>query len=430
MVNYQLGKTGENHLASSDDTSAGMLCPHCAKIISSPTPTCPYCAMPLDELIQMEAAPEFKHQRWRWLLHPRTIIVSVVTVAVVLGLYGFIVLQQYSNKQYIATADRFMTEGNTSAAAEYYRKAVQFGSQDPNLYEKLGWVEYQLARDADALKNFESAVSLQPDRVASLYGAGLAAYQLRDYQKSISFLEHVIEIEPRYADAYEYLGLAEYRLRKYELAYEHLNRAWIYNPQNATTAYYLARILVITGEARLAIYNFDQAEDLGFDPGAIAYARGLAWIQEGNYESARDDLQNALMAFPARADVILSLAKTFYLLDDFSAAKTQLTTMQTNIPHSLQPEYLALSGWISLRQGYTTAARDTFNLWLVLEPNNEQVLNSLGWAAHYSGDCQTADSYFESAVQSLQGEWVFSSVSLFEPEESPKAGLEIQCQDG
>ncbi len=402
-------------------------CPHCAKEINTPSSLCPHCNLPLDKSLQMDLSPEFPRQRWRRLLRPQTIIIAVITVATILGLYGFFVIQQLSSDTYIANGDRLMAEGNNTAAAENYRQAAQLSPQNPEAQEKLGWAEYQLARDADALKHFRNALSLSPDRMMSLYGAGLSAYQLRDYETSSSYLSRVIEIAPGYVGAYEYLGLAEYRLGKYELAYEHLNRAWIYNPQNGTTIYYLARILAQRGQASLAIENFNQAEKLGFDPNPIAFARGLAWMQAGNYEFARDDLQKALIAFPTRKDAALALAKAFYLLDDYSAAQTQLTTIQADVPPGLQSDYLALSGWLSLRQGYTAAARDTFNLWLNLNPNNEQALNALGWAAFYAGDCQSAKFYFESASQSLNGEWVFSYDSLAAADETPQAGLEIQC---
>ncbi len=427
MTNFEPGDFGESPVGKGGEASPVELCPHCAKTINTPSSVCPHCNLPLDELIQVDLFPEFSRQRWRRLLQPRTIIIAVATVAVALGLYGFFVVQRLSSDYYIAAGDRLMADGNDASAAEYYRKAVQFSPQDPETHERLGWAKYQLALDADALEHFENALSLSPDRITSLYGAGLAAYRLRDYENSSSYLNRVIEISPGYVGAYEYLGLAEYRLGKYEIAYEHLDKAWIYNPQSGTAIYYLARILAQRGEADLAIENFNQAEKLGFDPGSIAYARGLAWMQVGNYEFARDDLQKALIAFPARKDVALSLAKTFYLLDDYSAAKTQLMTIQAGVPPGLQPDYLALSGWISLRQGYPAAARDTFNSWLNLNPNDEQVLNALGWAAYYSGDCQTANFYFESARQSLKGEWIFSHDSLASPDETPQAGLEIQC---
>jgi tetratricopeptide (TPR) repeat protein len=427
MENFLPGDFGETPAGNDRKDPPPQKCPHCQKIIKSPSLICPHCSLPLDRPFQMELSPKLPRQSWRRLLRPQTIILAVVMVAAVLGIYGFFVIQRLSSDYYITTGDRLMTEGDDTAI-EYYRQAVQLGPQNPEALERLGWAEYQLALDTDALQHFEKTLALDPDRLMSLYGAGLSAYQLRDYEGSSSYLNRVIEITPGHVGAYEYLGLAEYRLGKYDLAYKHLNRAWIYNPQNGTTIYYLARILAQRGQASLAIENFNQAEKLGFDPTPIAFARGLAWMQTGNYEFARDDLQKALVASPTRMDVSLSLAKAFYLLGDYTAAKTQLSTLQADVPPILQSDYLALSGWTSLRQGDTTTARDTFNLWLNLNPNNDQALNAFGWAAFHSGDCQTAKKYFESAIQSMQGEWMVNNDSLAAPDETPQTGLEAQCQ--
>lgn len=382
---------------------------------------------PVDEEIKVNLFPEFRRQRLRRLLRPRNLFLALLTVLVFLSLYGFFVVQQLSSDYYIKTGDRLMTNGEHAAASSYYQQAVEFDPQNAEPYERLGWSEYQQAQDVDALKHFEYAMSLSPDRTLSLYGAGLAAYRMHSYDKSIAYLTRLVEIEPGYADAYQYLGLAEYRLGQYETAHQHLNRAYIYHPQNATVVYYLGRIQSIRGEASLAIQNFNEAEQLGFDAGSATYARGLASMQTADYESALTDLQMASSLYPTRREVTLSLARVFYLLKDYAAAQGHLTDIQADVPAEFQPEYLALSGWVSLRQGYTDAARDSFNRWLNLNPGDAHALNALGWAAYYAGDCQTATFYFESAAQAFPGEWISLGDSLSSTEETPQAGLAVQC---
>jgi tetratricopeptide (TPR) repeat protein len=385
---------------------------------------------PDNEEIKVDLFPEFPRQRLRRLLRPRNVLLALLTVAAVMGVYGFFVVQQLSSDYYIKTGDRLMAQGDNAAAASYYREAVQVGPQNPEAHERLAWSEYQQGMDDDALGHFEYALSLSPDRVMSLYGAGLAAYQLHDYEASTFHLGHLIEIEPTYAAAYEYLGLAEYRLGQYESASQHLDRAYIYDPQNATVVYYLGRVHSLSGEEGLAIQNFNEAEALGFDSGSVSYARGLAYLRAGEYESALTDLQKASLLYPTRKEVTLSLARAFYLIEEYDAAKSQLAGIQADIPGELQAEHLALSGWVSLRQGYTDAARDSFNRWLNLNPNDEQALNALGWTSYYAKDCGTAKFYFESAAQVLNGQWSLSNDSLHAAQETPEIGLTTSCQDG
>jgi tetratricopeptide (TPR) repeat protein len=383
---------------------------------------------PANEEIQVELFPEFPRQRLRRMFKPRTILLALLTVVVALGIYAVFIVQRLSSDQYITNGDRLMAQGDNITAANYYQQAVQVGPQNPEAFERLAWAEYQQAMDEDALEHFEHALSLSPDRVLSLYGAGLSAYQLHEYEKSISHLTHLIEVEPTYAAAYEYLGLAEYRLEQYEAADQHLNRAYIYNPQNATVVYYLGRIHSIHERPDLAIQNFNEAETLGFDSGSVSYARGLVYMRTGEYESALTDLQKASLLNSGRKEVTLSLARALYLLEEYDAAKGQLAVIQADVPAELQAEYLALSGWVSLRQEYIDAARDAFNRWLNLNPNDEQALNALGWAAYYAGDCGTAKFYFESAAQALNGQWVVSNDSLHTAQETPEIGLTSLCQ--
>jgi tetratricopeptide (TPR) repeat protein len=385
---------------------------------------------PVNEEINVDLFPEFPRQRLRRLLRPRNVLLAFLTVAALFGLYAFFVVQQLSSDYYIETGDQLMAQGDHAAAAGYYQQAVQVGPQNPEAHERLAWSEYQQEQDVDALKHFETALSLSPDRVLSLYGAGLAAYQLHDYEASISHLLHLIEIEPTYAAAYEYLGLAEYRMGQYESAAQHLNRAYIYNPQNGTVVYYLGRLHSLHGENSLAIQNFNEAESLGFDPGSIAYARGLAHLGSGDYESAVADLQKAASLYSGRKEVTLSLARAFYLLEEYDAAKSELARIQADVPTELQADFLAMSGWVSLRQGYTDAARDSFNRWLNLNPNDGQALNALGWASYYAKDCGTAKFYFESASQSLNGQSIVANDSLHTAQETPEIGLTTSCQDG
>lgn len=428
MFEIEAGDFGESQEKNGEGAPAVERCPHCAEPINSQAAVCPHCNEPLGETITVDLNRHVLNRPLRRVLHPRNVFLVLATMAFALGFYGFFVVQRLSSDYYITAGDRVMAAGDFASAVEYYRQAVQVGSHDPHTYEKLGWAEYQLARDAEALAHFESALALDPNRTSSLFGAGLSAYQLREYEIAITHLSRVVEVAPEHAGAYQYLGLAEYRLGDYDPAYRHLTEAWVYNPKNATTLYYLARILDQRGDAESAIEKYNEAEAAGFDAGAITYARGLVQMQVGNFELAHDDLQKALTAYPTRAEIPLSLAKAFYLLDDYASAGNQLTAIQTSVPPDLQQEYLVLSGWVALRESHFDAAQDAFNAWLNLKPGSAEALNAIGWATYYAGDCQRANPYFQSAASSLTGEWMQAFDSFSTPQETPQAGLELQCQ--
>jgi tetratricopeptide (TPR) repeat protein len=407
----------------------GVVCPHCAKLMDAPLPSCPHCGgeLPTGESFQLDSAPQLPRQRLRWLLRPQTILVAVLTVAVTLGLYGYIYVQQMSSDFYIMEGDRLAGQGDYAAAIRSYQMAAYLDPQNPQVNENLGWLEYRQAHDPEALKYFEKAIALEAGRATSLYGAGLAAYQTQNYQGAASYLEQAAALNAGLPNIHEYLGLAEYRLGKYEPAYEHLNAARASSPQSGTILYYLARLQILRGETYLAIENFTQAEKFGFDSGAVSLARGLAWMKAGEYLSARDDLQKAVTQLSGRKDAVLFLAKAYYLLGDYSAAQAQIASIQSNIPAHLQYEFLSMPGFIALRQGNLESAQNTFAQIANMMPDDADALNALGWTVFYSGNCAAARSNFEKAAVQTNGEPVFAYDSFFAPNETPQNGLSIAC---
>jgi tetratricopeptide (TPR) repeat protein len=418
---------GDEPVEQGDAEAATQKCPHCSKTIPAAAARCPHCNLPPDELIQVDLFPKSPYRIMRELLRPGRVIAAMITVGLALGVYGIFTIQPILAESYAASGDRLMRNGDLTAAVDFYRQALHYDPLNPSAHENLAWAEYALAMDAEALNNFEQALKLDPDRTMSLYGAGLSAYRLYDYENAISYLGRVLEIAPEHAGAYEHLGLAEYRLGNYENAYGYLLEASVYNPQNATTVYYLGRILAHGGDITAAIEKYDQAGELGFDPGVVANARGLAWMQTGDFASARDDFLAATLVYPDRKDAILSLAQAFYLLGDHAAAREQLAALEADVPPDLEPDYLALWGWVSLRQGYTDAARVAFNSWVNLGSENARALNALGWATYYSGDCGTAGFYFQNAIEQMEDETTDFHDPLASADETPRAGLDLQC---
>src|SRR5690349_15537524 len=83
------------------------------------------------EDIQVNLFPEFRRQRLRRLLRPRNMLLALLTVVVILSLYGFFVVQQLSGNYYIEAGDRFLAQGDYASASQAYAQAVQFDPQNP-----------------------------------------------------------------------------------------------------------------------------------------------------------------------------------------------------------------------------------------------------------------------------------------------------------
>ncbi len=416
--------------AQAKKDAAPLHCPHCQKPLDAPELLCPHCKQPLHLPETTESAsPKVMSKSWLWLFRPRTLMIVVATVAATLGVYSYIVIQQLSSGRYVAEGDRQITLGDTQAAVAAYRRAVQLNPDNPEAYERLGWTEYSLARDAEALVHFEQALALESGRPMSVYGAGVAAYQLRQYRRAADHLEAAATLNPDNAAVFEFLGLAEYRLSDYGSAVEHLNVALQLNPESGSIHYYLARAQMQLGESVMAVEHLTQAESLGFDPAAVQAGRGLAWLEQGNYQAAKQDLEQALAVSPDKDEAALALAQANYHLGDYAAADAQLTTLEGHIAITpFMPTYLAVRGWSALRQGNPQLAQNAFTSWSTTAPDDAEAFNALGWAALAIQDCQTASQSFEHALEMTGGDWPFSISSLATPNETPETGLTVTCQ--
>jgi superkiller protein 3 len=416
--------------AQANEAAAPLQCPHCQKPLDAPELLCPYCRQPLHFPQATEtASPKVISKSWLWLFRPQTLLIVVATVAATLGVYGYIVIQQLSSGRYVAEGDRQIALGDMKAALAAYRRAVQLNPENPEAYERLGWAEYSLARDAEALIHFEQALTLEPDRPMSAYGAGAAAYQLRQYRRAADHLEAASTLNPDNAAVFEYLGLSEYRLGDFASALDHLNVALQLNPESGSIHYYLARTQTQLGESIPAVEHLNQAERLGFDPASVQAGRGLAWLDQGNYEAAKQDLTQALAVSPDKDETALALAQAHYHLGDYAAADAQLAALEGHITVTpLMPAYLAVRGWSALRQGNAQQAQSAFTSWSITAPDDAEAFNALGWAALTALDCQTARQSFEHALELAGGDWPFDFSSLATPNETPEAGLAVACQ--
>lgn len=429
-MKLRTGNTSRPSAAQAGEAAAPLQCPHCQKPLDAPELLCPYCKQPLHLSQATESAsPKVMSKSWLWLFRPQTLMIVVATVAATLGVYSYIVIQQLSSGRYVAEGDRQIALGDTNAALAAYRRAVQLNPENPEAYERLGWAEYSLARDAEALIHFEQALTLEPDRPMSAHGAGVAAYQLRQYRRAADHLEAAATLNPDNAAVFEYLGLSEYRLGDYASALDHLSVALQLNPESGSIHYYLARTQTQLGESALAVEHLNQAERLGFDPASVRAGRGLAWLEQGNYQAAKDDLEQALAAFPDKDEAALALAQANYQLGDYAAADAQLTALEGHITtSSLMPTYLAVRGWSAFRQGNAQQAQSAFTSWSITAPDDAEAFNALGWAALAALDCQTASQSFEHALELTGGGWPFGPSSLTTPNETPETGLAVTCQ--
>ncbi|MBW4478809.1 MAG: tetratricopeptide repeat protein [Tolypothrix brevis GSE-NOS-MK-07-07A] len=127
------------------------------------------------------------------------------------------------------------------------------------LHVKQGDECFQKREYEAAIKNYNTALQLNPDDAEVYYKRGLARYYLVDDEKAIQDYNQAIKINPKYAKAYNKLGLARYELGDYEQAIEDYSQAIRINPYDAIAYRNRADARFHIGDNQGAIEDYNQA---------------------------------------------------------------------------------------------------------------------------------------------------------------------------
>jgi tetratricopeptide (TPR) repeat protein len=131
---------------------------------------------------------------------------------------------------------------------------------DPKLagaHEELGFLEFREGKDAEAVKEWQQAVDLDPTRARSVFAVAMSGKPLRaespqELRIMEGTLQHVLELSPGFAPAYVELGLVEWRLGSMQKAYEDVRKAEQLEPWRAGYHILAGRILLAGHQPLLA----------------------------------------------------------------------------------------------------------------------------------------------------------------------------------
>jgi tetratricopeptide (TPR) repeat protein len=131
---------------------------------------------------------------------------------------------------------------------------------DPKLagaHEELGFLEFREGKDAEAVKEWQQAVDLDPARARSVFalamsGTPISAMPLQQLQAMQGALQHVIDLSPEFAPAYVEMGLVDWRLGQMTKAYHDVQKAEHLEPWRAGYHILAGRILLNGHQPKIA----------------------------------------------------------------------------------------------------------------------------------------------------------------------------------
>jgi tetratricopeptide (TPR) repeat protein len=144
--------------------------------------------------------------------------------------------------------------------------------------------EVQNGENAEAIRDIESALAIQPDWKEGWWNLGTLQYEANQYTEAARAFEKVVAYAPRLGVAWALLGLCEFELKQYEESLAHLETAQTLGVgDDAETArvanYHFALLLIRQGEFERSVNVLQSTFGNGPPTPQLQFALGLALLR-------------------------------------------------------------------------------------------------------------------------------------------------------
>jgi tetratricopeptide (TPR) repeat protein len=244
-------------------------------------------------------------------LLPPTITPNVATVVAPGGGTPVFITQEGSSNEVVEIETASPVEGANSDKALYYAE--------------LG---LELGHSA-AIESFSKALELDPKMAWVWSERGWRYFELGDYSAAINDFNQAIQQDPREERAYDGLGHVYRELGEYDKAVDHLLKAVQINPDNWGLYCVRGEIYAYNiGDLNKALQDLNQCVEVAkrAEPGNDSpyFMRGIFYREQGNWQKALDDLSEAATRAPNWPDVYGHRGEVYIELGNTDAARKDL----------------------------------------------------------------------------------------------------------
>ncbi|WP_295955820.1 tetratricopeptide repeat protein [Rhodoferax sp.] len=263
--------------------------------------------------------------------------------------------------------NRFLDQGNLSAAVACYRQAVALDPASADAHTSLGFALQQLGQLAAAQTALTQALALQPGNFDAAYLLGQVHNSLQQPERAMAYFEQALALQPAFEPLYGELCQALIQAGALDAARKLLVEGLRRFPQNAMLHFFLGNLHTLAQEWAAAIASYSTAQALNpalteaSEGLAAAHRRlGYADLQSENYAASEQHSRQALALRPQDAPAQNNLGSALAAQDRLQEAETAFRAAlalapQTALFHSNLGGNLVLQGRLeeavtSLRQ--------------------------------------------------------------------------------
>lgn len=228
---------------------------------------------------------------------------------------GAIVLKRDSMLAYLKRGEAHQRRGDTpetlAAALRDLRTAAGLDPSAPRTLEKLGDVNTQLRRFANAAENYEAYLRLDDRAARIFYKLALASRGDGRLTRAISALQQAVQLDPSFHEAHYVLGLCLKDREQFRDARAAFERAIALAPAFIPAREELAELHRLQRQTRDEIAQLDALYALDPNKPERLIAVGRAYLRTGNRDLAVMTLGRAAESFKDHPGVYVALGQVW-----------------------------------------------------------------------------------------------------------------------
>lgn len=190
----------------------------------------------------------------------------------------------------------YMSRSAFGQAEKQFQQAI---SLDPDFLEahvNLGIAQYAAGSDQAARATLNDVLKRDPHQIRALYTLGLIEKNHGNYAAALAHFKAALALDPHDKDSNYFCAFSLFHLRRYKEAIHYYEQALQINPDDISSVFGLSNCYRALGDrARAAVYL---KKFIALRKNKLNTATSLVYGQEGQYAMATDVIPAALRAHP------------------------------------------------------------------------------------------------------------------------------------
>jgi tetratricopeptide (TPR) repeat protein len=270
-----------------------------------------------------------------------------------------------------------------------------FPGQVALAYNNRGFAYDDRSDYQKAIKDYSTAINIDPKFVISYNNRGNAYVSLGNYQEALKDFTTAIIIDSKYVNAYNNRGNAYVSLGGYQEAIKDFTTAIIIDSKYAKAYNNRGNAYVSLGSYQEAMKDFNTAITLERWYAEAYYNRCDAYVNLGSHQEALNDCSMAISLNPKFSLAYYNRGNIY-----ISSGKHQEAIKDYNMVISLTPQYVKAynnRGIAYINLGKHQEAIEDFNMAVKLAPKYAQAYYNLGMIYSELGDIEQAKINYNKA---------------------------------